>query len=253
MLFELMIVDDEEIVRNGLIKAVDWGSLGFYVKRTAENGLIALKMIKASPPHVILTDVRMPEMDGLELLKSVNQLYPKIRVVMLSAYDDFKYAQNAMKYDAKGYLLKPLEEQELTETFSKLFKELELNSENGSLVTKDDTIESDDSSDLILKAKKYVYEHYVEKITLEMVSEFLHITPAYFSVLFKKITGQSFIDFVTHVKIEKSKEMLMNSIFRIREIALKVGYDDYTYFCKVFKKKESITPLEFRSKALIGK
>lgn len=252
-MFSVIIVDDEEFVRNGIKNTICWNQLGFDVIGTAENGLAALNLIKLNPPHVILTDVKMPEMDGIELIKTVNYLYPNIKCVLLSAYDDFKYAQSAIKYGAKGYLLKPLEENELKETFLKLAMELEDGNDQNQAEYQVNDLNCNESLSFINEAKKYVTQHYDKKITLEEIAEYLYITPAYFSVTFKRATGQNFIDYVTQVKIEKSKELLKKSMYRIKEVAVKVGYDDYTYFCKVFKKREKITPIEFRSRVMMNK
>lgn len=250
-MYRLLIVDDEEFVRNGLRNTFNWNAYGFNVVGTAQDGLHALDIIKKNFPHVVLTDIKMPDMDGLELIKQAKKLYPKIMFILLSAYDDFKYAQYAIKFDVKGYLVKPLDENEMAEILQKLSCEL-AKVEESNISDPFDTVPCG-TENLIDKAKKYVNENYEKKISLEEMADFLFINPAYFSVVFKKVTGLNFTDYIARIRVEKAKLMLEKSRYLVKDIAIKVGYDDYTYFCKVFKKIENSTPLEYRSKIMLGK
>lgn len=251
-MYTIIIVDDEEYVRSGLKNTINWHKYGFKVIAEADNGKTAFDLISKFKPHIVLTDVMMPKMNGIELLKQVQLHFPKIKFIMISAYDEFKYAQEAMKYGARGYLLKPLEEQELSELLCRLIKEIKQGKDNEFASHIDININNDNkSNELIIKAKEYIDENYDKKITLEDIAKFLFISPAYFSVVFKKLTGQNFVDYVNKVKIGKAKILLENSMYRVKEIAIQVGYDDYTYFCKVFKKFEGVTPLEYRSKSMV--
>ena len=123
-MYKLIIADDEIVVRNGLKTTIDWNCFGFDVSGTAKDGIDALELIKKSPPDVVLTDNKMPRMDGMSLAKELKNGYPDIKVVILSAYDDFIYAQEAIKYGVKAYLLKPLKENEIKEVFEGLRSEL---------------------------------------------------------------------------------------------------------------------------------
>lgn len=108
-------------------------------------------------------------------------------------------------------------------------------------------VNSDKKAGYVSKAKGYVAQNYANKITLEEVCKELFINPAYFSVAFKKATGKNFIDYVNEIRVEKSKELIIESEYRIKEIAQKVGFDSFSYFCTVFKRSTGATPLEFRS------
>lgn len=123
-LYKIIVVDDEKSIRERLTHFLPWSDVGFAVVGTAENGREALKLIDKEQPTVVLTDVRMPDMTGLELAKQLKESQPKIKVVILSAYDDFKYAQDAIQYGVKGYLLKPLTKSDFSEFFTKLAMEL---------------------------------------------------------------------------------------------------------------------------------
>lgn len=123
-MYKIIIVDDEKNIRDRLAHFFPWTDVGFEVVGTAENGVEALELIKQKRPHVVLTDVLMPEMTGLELAKELNNFSPNIKIIILSAYDDFKYAQEAIRFGVKGYLLKPLMKNDFFNTFSKLAEEI---------------------------------------------------------------------------------------------------------------------------------
>jgi two-component system, response regulator YesN len=119
-LIKLVIVDDEKMIREGLASTMPWNDMGVEVVGTAGNGLTALEIIKDKKPHIVLTDIRMPKMDGLQLLKTISEENLKIKVVMLSGYDEFSYAQQAIKYGASDYILKPINAEELEKLIRRL-------------------------------------------------------------------------------------------------------------------------------------
>lgn len=122
---KVVIVDDEKMIREGLTRTIPWNDMGVEVVGTAGNGQMALEIIREKKPHIVLTDIRMPKMDGLQLLQRVREENSKIKVVMLSGYDDFSYAQQAIKYGASDYLLKPINAEDLQKLIKKLVKTFE--------------------------------------------------------------------------------------------------------------------------------
>jgi len=124
-MIKILVVDDEKMIRDGIVMTMPWNEIGMEVVGSASDGLKALEMIQKFKPHIVLTDIRMPKLDGIELLKASKALIPSTVFVMLSGYDDFVYAQQAIKYGAVDYLLKPLSEDELKKILMKLKKELE--------------------------------------------------------------------------------------------------------------------------------
>jgi two-component system response regulator YesN len=119
-LIKLVIVDDEKMIREGLASTMPWNDMGVEVVGTAGNGQAALEIIKDEKPHIVLTDIRMPKMDGLQLLKNISEENLKIKVVMLSGYDEFSYAQQAIRYGASDYILKPINAEELEKLIKRL-------------------------------------------------------------------------------------------------------------------------------------
>lgn len=249
-MYDLLIVDDEPYMREGIKSTYDWNSYGFQVVDTAENGREALEIIRIKRPHVVLTDIVMPEMDGLEFMEQVNRLYPEVNVVLVSAHSNFKYAHKAISHGVKGYLLKPIDEIELEVVFNSLREQL-IGNVSKETKSQHAPIEFEYSNttdnNYISRAKQYVMDNYEKRITLEEVSRYLYITAGYFGFIFKKETGCNFIDYIVSVKLDRAKHMLRHSDYKVKEISLRIGYDDYTYFCKIFKKIEGCTPLEYRS------
>lgn len=123
--YRILLADDEEEVRKGIIRKIDWESLGFEVAGDADNGEEALEKIEQLKPDVVMTDIRMPYMDGLALTARIRQKYPSIKVLIFSGYDDFEYAQQAIKLNVTEYILKPVNVEELTKILGRVRENLD--------------------------------------------------------------------------------------------------------------------------------
>ena len=119
-LYRIMLVDDEEEVRKAMIRQMDWEQLGFTVAGDAENGRDALEKLEQLEPDVVMTDIRMPYMDGLALTARIREKYPSVKILIFSGYDDFEYAQQAIKLHVTEYILKPVNSQELAEILQRI-------------------------------------------------------------------------------------------------------------------------------------
>lgn len=129
-MLKVLIVDDEAIIRRGLSTSIDWEALGYNIVGEAKNGYEALELMKRLKPHVLITDIRMPIMDGIALAKEVSCTYPDTHILILSGYDDFGYAQEAIKLKVNQYLLKPVGVEELTEVLQALRKDVDKQANN---------------------------------------------------------------------------------------------------------------------------
>ena len=119
-LYKIMLVDDEEEARKSIVSKIDWEKAGYDFVGDAENGQDAMEKIEALEPNVIITDIHMPYMSGLELAKWVQQKYPSIKVIILSGYSQFEYAQEAMRYGVKEYILKPIDVEALNDVLTRV-------------------------------------------------------------------------------------------------------------------------------------
>ncbi|NSW90845.1 MAG: response regulator [Firmicutes bacterium] len=242
-MYKVLITDDERYVCEGLKNIFQWELFGFDNIYTASNGEEAIECIKTNCPDLVITDVRMPVMDGLQLARYINKFYPKIKMIFISAYDEFKYAKHAIDYGVKAYLLKPVEKEELKETIIKV-----VGNKNELTENDEDAVKNQDESTLLIKkVQQYIKNNCDKRITLEEAAKYVYISPQYLSKKFKEVTGENFIDYVLEVKIKRSKFLLRNSNMRVKDISVQLGFTDYTYFCKVFKKYENVTPLQYRA------
>jgi YesN/AraC family two-component response regulator len=258
-MYKLLIVDDEEIIRNGLAAAVDWQAAGFEVAATAGNGAEALECLRQCAMDVVLTDIRMPIMDGLELSANIKARYPRIKTILLSAYGEFEYAVKAIESSVFGYLLKSDDEEEL-EIYFRNIKELldmepsafaHLPAPNGA----DEKMEECGAgchNKIISDAIRYMRAHYAQNITLNLVAVFTHVHPVHVSRLFSQKLGKTFLDVLTEIRIEKAKELLEGSALKIYEVAEAVGYKKPSYFAEIFKAKTGMAPADYRNQSAMA-
>ncbi len=414
--YRVILVDDEEEIRRGIARRIDWKKLGFELIGDAENGQEALEKIEQLEPDVVMTDIRMPFMDGLTLCARIRQKYPSMKLLLFSGYDDFEYAKQAIKLNVSEYILKPVKMEELSGILIRVRRKLDEEIEQrrnidllresyrqsipilrevflNNLVQKnadiasiperlkeyqvdildarkwvvavievegdqyqsrelnaisvrrllEDTlqdyfrfaafntaaglsmivaIDADNSqtslidllgeicrearkilevtvtigvgnscadlSDIhqayltaaealryqsvagtgkaiyindmkrerdhtartaVAEAKQYIQEHYQDpELSVEVLCRNLHMSPAYFSTVFKKETGQTYIAYLTEVRLSKAVELLNGSDDKTYVIAQKVGYQEQNYFSYVFKKKYGVPPTKFRER-----
>ena len=232
-MYRLVIADDEPAVLSYMVKEIPWENYGFQICGEAGSGREALALVEKLHPHLLITDIRMDDMSGLQVLERVRTEFPQTQVVMLSAYSLFEYAQQAILHSAAGYLVKPIEMNQLEEVLKKVQSGLK----------EPAAIAVEQPAEL---AREYIRAHFHERLTLERVATACFVHPNHLSRLFRTHYNTTFSDYLTHVRMVHAKEKLRMSDQSVREIASEVGYDDYSYFCRVFRKEMGVTPLEYR-------
>lgn len=241
MMWKVMIADDESYMLEAMEKLIDWKKMDCDLVFRATNGEELLEEVIKNPPDIIITDIKMPLINGIEVAKYVYEHMLPTKVIILSAYADFEYAQEAIKYDACGYIIKTSVIEMLPEMIQKAIRKLsppaELEKENAEEYT----------DDIFGRLQKYITEHYMEKLNLAQISNQLHANGSYLSRLYKTKTGQNLFDVINKMKLEKAKEY-MSGGKRIYEIAQMVGFDDVSYFSRVFRKYEGCSPREYESR-----
>lgn len=244
----ILFVDDEAIVREGLKKCIDWEVNGFEVVGTAENGKKALEYMGEISVDIVVTDIKMPIMDGLELIRNSRESGYGSKFLILSGYDDFQYAQKALRYGADDYILKPIKEEELLDAlirvrdlyFPKQQTTLQLFPQkySGTIKTIISCVEMNlDQPELSLK---------------QIADEVLFMSGNYLSKLFLKETGYKFSTFLTIKRMEKAAQLLQeNHDVTIYEVAERTGFgNNPQYFSTVFKKYFGKSPSELREKSI---
>lgn len=245
-----MIVDDEYNIREGLVNAVPWDSIGVRVVAQAQDGTEALDLARQSRPDVVITDISMDEMDGLEFAETLLAERPWTKVIILSGYSEFAYAQRAVSLRVWAYLLKPVGPEELLEKVAGAVQALELDRSRGRRWG-EATVEADlPGRSVIRRAREYLDSQYHDHETsLESMADHLGLTPAYLSKLFKAETGQNYSDALAELRIEKAKDLLLSTNLKSADVGARVGYQNPQYFATAFKKATGVSPSEFREKA----
>lgn len=400
-MYRVLLVDDEPIICRGLRETIEWDSLGLEISGEAHNGTEALALICANQPHILITDIRMPGMDGIGLIKAVRELGIPIRIIILSGFSDYAFLKEAIRLSVDGYLLKPIDNDELISNLAGLVNNIEkealratqlyqgiellrsntlnrlvtntigrgefeekasfldmsltaerylcavcfLENENGgmpgygepnaafglqqicnALVKEGDYTFIDAKNRVVLllsggreddmaaaaagmlehvtrqaqehlhkpivtsvgiiastaedicisyhaaaeridrekstlegeqlegrwnkavdRTLAYIASHYHEALSLKQVANVCEINTSYLGQIFRKATGESFTNYVNRFRIEKAKQLLFNSSMKVYEVAEKVGFTDYHYFLKIYKKVTGNLPTETRS------
>ena len=239
-MYRLLIVDDEARIRSGLAEHFPWNDLGFIVAGTSPNGKEAEAFVRASPVDVVLTDIRMPILDGLELAERLAEGFPEITIVLLSGYTDFEYARRALLYSVKHYLLKPVKYDELVAVFAKIRRKLDAAGAEGRGEAAKGRYDK-----IVETVKAYVRENLLTA-SLEGAAEKVELSPNYLSMIFKQRTGMNFSDYLLEVKMGNAAVLLGDVRLKIYEISEAVGYDNPKNFARAFKRSLGKSPRRFR-------
>lgn len=255
-MYRVILIDDEPIILQGLHQIIDWKAMGFDIIGSASNGKEGLELALLVEPDLIVTDIRMKFMDGITLIKMVKEKNKDIVTVVISAYDEFSYAQDACNLGAFSYILKPIVKEDFKQVISKVKRFLDQRTGGISEAGHEELPMGDRSylnentySKLINDAILFINEKATNpELSVHMVGEIFQVNPIYFGQLFKKETGNSFHEHINHVRIEKAKSLLNHSHTKVYEIAERIGFKNAYYFNVVFKKLTGLTPLEYRNK-----
>lgn len=244
-MYGVLLVDDEQIILQGLQRVFPWEEYGLKVLGTAGDGMEGLELVRKLKPDILLTDIRMPNMDGLRMIAALGSEYPNMQISVLTAYRDFDYCQQAIRLGVCRYLLKPSKMDELKEAFGFMTENLR------SLPPKEE--EDGQAGNYVIRAAmQYIKEHFDEHISLSDVAENVFVSPWHLSKLINGHLGQSFFDIVNGLRITRAKELLMDPALKVHEIAIRVGYGDVAHFSKNFKKATGKSPMEYRSGGAVG-
>ena len=235
----LLIADDENLELKVLEKTIKKFFLNELDIFMASNGKQAAGIFENTDINIALLDIEMPGMNGIELAKLIREKNPDCIIIFITAYDRFEYAIEAMHIKAFDYLLKPWKEEKLTGLITEAISSIkEISSDDG----KSENLQ--DSQKSIIK--KYIKENYKRDISAGDVAGILGYSDVYFSKIFKQLFDDTFINYLTNLRIEKAKVLLKDVSFNIKEVGASVGYTDSNYFTKVFKRAVGMSPSEYR-------
>lgn len=235
---KILIADDEELVRKSISRYIKMRCPQVKEIFEAGDGATAVDLITKNTPDIVILDVQMPIYTGIDVMRLISDAGIKPVVIILSGYTEFKYAQQAMHYGAKEYLMKPVKASELAEMLNRFLGD-ENQNENS---TEEDNAQI---TQISRSAIKYIDDHYSEDIPLSLVATKLGLSPSYLSSRFSSETGMGFVDYVNKVRIEHACSYLKQGYYKVYEISEKVGFKDTKYFAKIFKKITGSTPKKF--------
>ncbi len=249
-MLDIIVVEDEAPIRDWIAYTISNISDEFNVLASASNGKEAYELALNLKPKVIISDIKMPIMGGIELTKKIKEVFPDIYVILLTNYAEFSYAKEAISCGVYEYLVKsdirPKELKEILDKVNESEKELEKN--KASRLQKDNTLsESKDGySKTIKKSIDYIHKNYKQHISLQDISNYVFLSHEYFSRLFKEEVGENFSSYLTNYRMKKAESLIKNTDMKISQIAIEVGYTNASYFSRSYKKFKGISPEDDR-------
>ena len=245
-MIRLLIVEDEEIIRKGLVCSIDWLKHDIGVLEAA-NGAEGLAAIRSLRPEVVVTDIKMPIMDGIEMLERAAGEGFDFAAVILTSYGEFDYAQRAIKVGVADYLLKPVDEDQLLASVLKAKEQIESRraAQRPELPLSGELFPAGPCSEYVEAAVARIKSRYREKLSLEETAAELDVSPSYLSRKFKDELGRTFLDLLNMYRVQRAVETLAGANARVGEAAELNGFTDYKHFCAVFKKYTGLAPTEF--------
>ena len=250
-MLKVLVVEDEEMIRKGIVLAVDWAALDCVVVGEAANGVQALEAVERYDPSLIITDLKMPVMDGLEMLRQLRERGNNAFVIILTAYDSFAYAQTALRLGAVDFLLKPFHDGELEQAVTRLRQRMDRagqGGEKGPAPLPLPELKKGDKSKYVLEAMAYIGEHYHEpNIGVAAIAQHLGISEGHLSHTFKKETDYTLLNYLTRYRVHRAMELLRDCRLKVYEVAEQVGYRDIAYFSATFKKLVGMSPSEYQA------
>ena len=252
---KLLIVDDEVFAIQGILDGVDWDRAGFEQVLTANSYAQAVNLFLEHAIDLLVCDIEMPYGSGLELVEWVRQHFPATAVIFLTCHDEFSFAQQAIKLKCMDYILKPVPGERMTELLVKVRTMLEVQRREEAYREYGKTYvqtlaggkeQRDEKNDPLAVVEAHIKENLSEALVVEDLAKLVYLSPDHLTRLFKKKHNKTLIDYITQQRMFLAKELLDSGIMSIGMVAASVGYPNYSYFTKQFKRHYGITPREYR-------
>lgn len=259
-MIKIVVVEDEILVKKGIILTTNWQKFDCEVVGEASNGIEGIDIITKIKPDIVLTDIRMPGLDGIKMIERIKERGLTPEFIIISGYSEFEYARQAVRLGVRDFLVKPIEDKDLENALENTSKAVRDKIRIDKIENKMDDIRDsrvmlfkeyiidEKKDDYVTRAVKYISENYQKDITIKTVSDKLFISESYLSRLFRIEVSQTFGDYLTYYRIKKACQLLREPEGKIYEIAGAIGYKDQRYFSIIFKKLVGVTPKEFREK-----
>ena len=241
----VLLVDDEIMIREGFKRLFDWEAHDCEVVGEAADGMEALAKLDALEPDIAIMDINIPIMNRLKVIQLSRIKHPETAFVIVSGYDDFAYCREALRLQITDYILKPVNYEEFGTCIDNLKIALFQRQSSGAGEQREERP--------IHGITRYLQEHLAEEVSLSVLAEEFHLSAQYISQLFKNEIGVGFLTYLTNIRMERAKQLLLSTSLSIAEVSEQSGYGDYRVFTKVFKKSEGITPSQYRRDFIAAK
>jgi Response regulator containing CheY-like receiver domain and AraC-type DNA-binding domain len=256
-MLKVVVIEDEIMLRNGLLYTMPWEEWGCEVIGHADNGLSGLELIRRVRPDIAITDIKMPGLDGIEMIRRLGG-EADCEFILITGHSEFEYAKSAVDLGVQGYILKPIDDEEFRRTVRKAAGKIMEKRQIGRVLTEkpeavvgqvEKYLQPDAAAHnrFLDLAIQYIHDHFRENITLKDIADHLQISESYLTKIFRAKTSYSVVEYITQYRLKQAIELLMDAGVKIYEIAGNVGYQDSRYFSTLFKKEMGLTPSEFRN------
>lgn len=242
-MYTALIVDDESLVREAIHTLGHWGAFGIDRVLEATNAKCALKFFDQEHPEIIITDMKMPMMDGTAFLKEIDARVPHPKVIIVSGFNDYDYTRQAIRSNVVDYILKPVDSLELNQALSDAVNRLDGGIARNTAET-EDLIET-----TVAQIEKYIRLNFTQDIKLSELSKIFFVSKEHISRSFKKRYHINLFDYILNLRLERAKILVQTTRLSIEEIADQTGFSSSNYFSKIFKKHIGESPSEFRSRS----
>lgn len=246
MKYTVVIAEDEELLLDNLVKKVETSNTDFQVVGKAQTGIQAYELIKQLTPDLVITDIRMPTLDGISLIKKTREHYPLTDFIITSGFSDFEYTKNAIHLQVIEYLLKPIDPEELNSTLVNLGNKYKVQQSSFCDIFNPSTTHNT-TAQISEILKDYILKNYCQDINLNLIANNMNYSSSYLTKIFYKQYNCTPSKYLISLRIQKAQQLLIrNPEISIRQIGEYVGYTDQGYFSRIFKKQIGLSPLEFR-------
>ncbi|MCI6888251.1 MAG: response regulator [Lachnospiraceae bacterium] len=254
-MYKVIVIEDETTVRRGIVLTTNWAALNCMVAGEAANGEEGIDLISRLAPDIVVTDVKMPRMDGVEMITKLRQAGCRSSFIILTAHSDFKYAQSALRLGVSDYLLKPLKDGDLEQAILTLLqKKGEIPAAARQSHTDGEPAifrfqpDAPAKNPYVEAAIQFIRNHYREDITISTVARDLEISEGYLSRMFKKETDYTFTNYLIYYRLRLAMTLLKDPRVKVYEAADQTGYSDTAYFSAQFKKIVGLSPSEYQNR-----
>lgn len=245
--YSVIVAEDEPLIRRSLVKKLEESCAGFEVVYEAADGQEALNAMADLAPDILVTDIRMPAIDGIALIRGVYFSYPDVKIIIVSGYDDFNYARSALTYGVKDYLLKPVNASDLRKAMSRL--RIQLDAEQKSFEADLGNFPWVAQEEVVSLAKEYLLHHFAESVSLNDLAAKLHLNQAYLARLFRRLEGVAPVRYLRDLRMAHARKLLIEHPgIEIKQVGVLCGYPDQGYFSRVFRQSTGASPQDYRER-----